>query len=86
MSTAAMQSQGGEVDVYGLRKRTAAACSEAKVEAAVFSGLRLRMTGGGTDDRWRHDMSRATEERERERGVRKFLSVAKESASPEILG
>jgi hypothetical protein len=66
MSTAAMQSQGGEVDVYGLRKRTAAARSEAKVEAAVFSGPGLRMAGGGTDDRWRHDMSRATEERERE--------------------
>jgi hypothetical protein len=81
MSTAAMQSQGGEVDVYGLRKRTAAARSEAKVEAAVFSGLGLRMAGGGTTC-----LGLQKSERERERGVGKFLSVAKESASPEILG
>jgi hypothetical protein len=51
-------------------KVEAMACSEAGDEAAVCSGLGSRMAGGGSTDsrqRW-HDMSRATEERERVRG------------------
>jgi hypothetical protein len=51
-------------------KVEAMACSEAGDEAAVCSGLGSRMTGGGSTDgrQRRHDVSRATEERERVRG------------------
>jgi hypothetical protein len=45
-STAAVRSEGGRVEVNGLRKRMVATCSGAGDEAAVCSRARIE------DDRW----------------------------------
>jgi hypothetical protein len=54
--------------------------SEARVEPAVCSGPGSRTVGGGGTTCLGRQKS------ERERGVKKLLSVVKESAGPKILG
>jgi hypothetical protein len=93
-----VHSEGGGVEVDGLRKRMAmahseavveaAACSEAGDEAAVCSRARIEDVR-----RWQHWQQAVVarwflgwQKSKRERGVKKLLSVVRESVGPEILG
>jgi hypothetical protein len=77
--TTAARSKGGGVKVDGLRKMTAATCSEAGVEVATCSGARdeASMCFGARieDGRWRQ-----RQQNEREHEDENLLSVTSERA------
>jgi hypothetical protein len=93
-----MCSEGGMVEVDGLRKRTAMTRFEAKVEAVACFEARDEATacfGARIEDgRQRQHRQQAKVARwflgrqksERERGVKKLLSVVREGVEPKILG
>jgi hypothetical protein len=95
---ATTHSKGGKVKVDGLRKRTAMACFEAAVEVAVCSEARNETPTCSEarieDGRQRQHRRQAAaaqrflgrQKSKRERGVKKMLSVARESVGPKILG
>jgi hypothetical protein len=83
-----VHSEGGEVD--DLRKRMVTMCSEAGVKAVMCSEARdeaaVCSVAGIGDGTWRRHDGFQGDRRERERGVKKLLSVARKNVVPEILG